>query len=159
MSQTPHSTINHWLYPSIRKRNLITSVDTPFNLMVSHFIRNLKRCALGFSKGCPTKLVPFYEGDECRAELKIISLDHWANNTRRDARCLQQSIVPQHAIILLGHHHFCLLPSSCFFTSPLYSCFYLRIEWNKVLVPLASPVYTKQALPRCKQFLTGMRNN
>jgi len=31
----------------------IASVDTPLSLMVSHFARNLQRCTLGLSKGCP----------------------------------------------------------------------------------------------------------
>jgi len=95
-----------------------------------------------------TELVLPHEGDERGAELEIISLDRWVNNGRGDARCLRQDIVSQHPIILLGHHHFCHLPSSYFSTSLVYSFFYLRIEWDKVLVPLAPHVYTKQALPR-----------
>ena len=36
-----------------KSHNLIASVDIPFNLMVLHFARNLRTCALGFSEGCP----------------------------------------------------------------------------------------------------------
>jgi len=35
-----------------KSRSLIASVDTPFNLIVSYFARNLRRFALGLSKGC-----------------------------------------------------------------------------------------------------------
>jgi len=31
----------------------IASVGTPFNLIVSHSVRKLQRCMLGFSEGCP----------------------------------------------------------------------------------------------------------
>ena len=33
--------------------SLMASVDTLLSLMVSHFARNLQRCALGFLEGCP----------------------------------------------------------------------------------------------------------
>ena len=36
-----------------KSRSLIGSLDAPLILMVSHFARNLRRCALGFSAGCP----------------------------------------------------------------------------------------------------------
>jgi len=36
-----------------KSHSQIASVDTLFNLMVSHFVRSLRRCALGFSEGCP----------------------------------------------------------------------------------------------------------
>jgi len=36
-----------------KSRSLIASVDALSILMVSHFARNLRRCALGFSDGCP----------------------------------------------------------------------------------------------------------
>jgi len=53
-------------------------------------------------RGMCTELVPLQEGDERGIELEIIRLDRWANDGRGDARCLQQSIVPQHPIILLA---------------------------------------------------------
>ena len=31
----------------------IASTGIPFNLIVSHFARKLRRCMLGFSEGCP----------------------------------------------------------------------------------------------------------
>ena len=36
-----------------KSRSLIASLDAPLILMVSHFARNLRRCVLGFSDGCP----------------------------------------------------------------------------------------------------------
>lgn len=36
-----------------KSHSRIASVDTPLILMVSHFARNLRRCALGLSAGCP----------------------------------------------------------------------------------------------------------
>jgi len=36
-----------------KSHSLIASLDALLILMVSHFTRNLRRCALGFSEGCP----------------------------------------------------------------------------------------------------------
>ena len=36
-----------------KSRSRIASIDTLLILMVSHFARNLRRCALGLSRGCP----------------------------------------------------------------------------------------------------------
>ena len=36
-----------------KSRSLIALLDVLLILMVSHFARNLQRCALGFSDGCP----------------------------------------------------------------------------------------------------------
>jgi len=42
----------------------IALVDTLFSLIVSHFARNLRRCTLGFSEGCPLN---------CSLSTKVIS--------------------------------------------------------------------------------------
>jgi len=49
------------------------------------------------------------------------------------------------------------LPSSCFTASVSGCCFDLRIEWGKVLIPLAPPMHTKQMQPRRKQFLARIK--
>ena len=54
------------LYFNERGKNLsqMALVDTPLSLMVSHFVRNLRRCIFGFLEGCPLN---------CSHSMKVMS--------------------------------------------------------------------------------------
>ena len=91
----------------MRKR---ASTDIPFSLMVSHFARNLRRCALVLSNGC----LPTWSYSTKVMSTRF-SLKFFASITRltMDEVMPDTSIVPQRLILSLGHHSF-RLPPSCF---------------------------------------------
>ena len=67
-----------------KSRSLIASLDAPLILKVSHFARNLRRCALGFLEGS-SELLPLHETYECRPKREVVILNCRANDGESNA--------------------------------------------------------------------------
>ena len=98
---------------------------------------------IGVVRGAATELVLLHEGDERGIELEVVGFDCRVHNRRCDTRRLWQGVVAQHPLVLPCPRSFLFLPPYRFSATRVCCCFYLRIQRDKVLIPLTPPTHTQ----------------
>ena len=121
----------------------IALVVTPVEFDGVTLRKEFAKVHVGVIRGVTAEMVPLHEGDERGTEFEVVGFDRRVHNRRCDTRRLWQGVIVQHRLFLPCHCCFCFLPPSRFSATPVSYCFYLKIQWDKVLIPLTPLVRTR----------------